>query len=166
MKTKTIEFPVWKKIWLGVDPKTADEFRKILKRSSFHLSNWAAEILDQPDFMVSSEELELELVLVTIEELGLSTGATHLDIYARVQELGLELAPAEAGPVLRLQYSNQPKGEYVLVGMDPITDSNGYPSIFCIAGHASDRLWLSARSVYPDRIWKDTHLWVFVKHNL
>ncbi|HVR57166.1 MAG TPA: hypothetical protein VMT72_10100 [Pseudolabrys sp.] len=54
-------------------------------------------------------------------------------IYSRAENLGLGLAPAEVGPELRLQYFNQPTGEFLNIGMRPITTWNGDLVIFTVA---------------------------------
>jgi hypothetical protein len=47
------------------------------------------------------------------------------DLYRRALQLGLELCPAEAAPHLRLEYLNQPVGEFLHVAMRPIATYGG-----------------------------------------
>jgi hypothetical protein len=54
-------------------------------------------------------------------------------VYARAQQLGFELAAAEVGPLLRLQYIDQPMGEFLIVGMEPIKTWSGEPVILNVA---------------------------------
>lgn len=76
----------------------------------------------------------MDLVLVSAAELGFKTDkATLAAIYARVREIGFELAAAEIGPQLRLQYLDQPVGEFLIVGMNPIKTSGGEPIILNVA---------------------------------
>ena len=58
--------------------------------------------------------------------------ASLADIYARAQQLGFGLAAAEVAPQLRLQYLDQPIGEF-LVGMEPIKTWKGVPVILTVA---------------------------------
>ncbi len=55
------------------------------------------------------------------------------EIYARAQQLGFGLAAAEIGPQLRLQYLDQPVGEFLIIGMAPIRTWNGEPVILTVA---------------------------------
>ena len=54
-------------------------------------------------------------------------------IYERAQLLGFELAAAEVGPQLRLQYFDQPIGEFLTIGMEPIRKWNGERDIIIVA---------------------------------
>ena len=94
----------------------------------------AAEILARPAFVVSSTKTEVELVAVSAAELGFKTDTVTLTaIYARARELGFKLAAAEVGPQLRLQYFDQPPGEFLTVGMEPIKTWSGEPVILNVA---------------------------------
>ncbi len=103
------------------------------------------------------------LVRVTVAELGFPNGETRREIYARALKLGLELCPSEVGPQLRLQYSDQPKGEWVIIGMEPITDSGGYSSVFYVVRDGAG-LWLNGYSGHPEVFfWDDSGHFVFVR---
>jgi hypothetical protein len=54
-------------------------------------------------------------------------------VYAWARQLGFELAAAEVGPLLRLQYTDQPMGEFLIVGMEPIKTWSGEPIILNVA---------------------------------
>ena len=152
------KFTTWKTIKLGTGLKTADDFRRALEDVGVNISDWANDILGKPAFTVASEETEVDLVKVTVAELGFKKGARHDQIYERVKKLGLELCPAEVGPQLRLQYQDQPNGERILVAMEPIIASDGYPLVFNV-GRGESGLWLygrwghSVRFRYPDDQW-------------
>ena len=74
----------------------------------------------------------MKLVAVSAAELGFETDTASLaDIYVRAQELGF--AAAEVAPQLRLQYFDQPIGEFLIVGMEPIKTWKGEPVILTVA---------------------------------
>ena len=67
-------------------------------------------------------------------ELGFETDTASLaDIYARARQLGFGLAPAELAPQLRLQYFDQPIGEFLIIGMEPLKTWKGEPVILNVA---------------------------------
>ena len=67
-------------------------------------------------------------------ELGFQTDTASLaNIYARAKELGFELAAAEIGLQLRLQYYDQPIGEFLIIGMEPLRTWKGEPVILTVA---------------------------------
>ena len=154
-------FKTWKTLKLGTAGlKTADDFRKAIKDRGMKISDWADDILGRPTFSVAAEETEIELVLVTVAELGFKNRAARRDIYKRAQELGLELCPAEVGPQLRLQHKDQPNGEWIPVAMEPIPDSDG--SLLCV-GHDVSDLWLCGKYGGPDTFWCGASSWAFAR---
>src|SRR6185437_14164477 len=54
-------------------------------------------------------------------------------IYATAQRLGFGLAPAEIAPQLRVQYLDQPIGEFLIIGMAPIQTWTGEAIILTVA---------------------------------
>ena len=156
------KFKTWKTIKLGTGLKTADDFRKTLKDNGFNISGWANDILRKPAFTVAAEETEVELVKVTVAELGFKRGARHEQTYERAKEFGLELCPPEVGPQLRLQYQDQPNGEWILVAMEPIIVSGGDPELFNV-GRSDSGLWLSSYWSSPGIFWYADCRWVFCR---
>jgi hypothetical protein len=76
----------------------------------------------------------VELLAVSAAELGFETDTASLaDIYARAQQLGFGFAAAEVAPQLRLQYFDQPIGEFLIIGMEPIKTWRGEPVILTVA---------------------------------
>jgi len=64
---------------------------------------------------------------------------------------------------LRLQYHDQPEGEWLFIAMEPIKkDSGGDPFLFRLDRGGYDR-WLVARYGGPDRSWGADCRFVFVR---
>ncbi len=152
----------WKTLKLGTGLKTADDFRKALKASGFRIGDWANDVLGKPKFAVSGVEREVELVKVTVKELTGKDRATRAEIYRVAKEKGLELCPAEVGPQLRLQYQDQPYGEWLVIAMEPITDSVGNLEVFDVRHGAGGR-WLGGRFGGPELVWYSVLRFVFRK---
>ena len=161
---KAIEktFPIWKTIKLGTGLKTADDFRKALQQSGCKIGTWGSGILGEPAFTASDTETEVDLANVSVAELGFKEGARRKDIYERAISLGLELCPNEVGPQLRLQYKDQPSGEWLRIAMEPISDSDGYLGIFEVE-RGDDDLWLYGNDGDSDAFWHDRSRFVFVR---
>ncbi len=155
-------FAIWKTIKLGTGLKTADDFRKALKRSGCKIGGWGNDILGKPTFTASDIEMEVDLVNVSVAELGFKEGATRKDIYNKAKKLGLELCLNEVGPQLCLQYKDQPSGEWIRIAMEPISDSDGDLSIFRVE-HDDRGLWLRGLYGFPDRFWLGYDRFVFVR---
>jgi len=125
--------PVWKTIAVGT---FANSFalRNALDAAGCGNGNSAGEVLARPAFTLSATKTEVELFAVSAAELGFQTDTASLaDIYARAQHLGFGLAAAEVAPQLRLQYFDQPIGEFLIIGMEPIKTWNGEPFILNVA---------------------------------
>jgi len=156
----TPRFDIWKTIKLGTGLKIAVDFRCALSDGKFRFSRLASDILGKPVFTAADEETELDLVKVTVAELGFKNGIMFDQIYERAKELGLELCPSEVGPQLRLQYKDQPNGEWILVAMEPIIDSEGYSDIFRV-GHHGSGVWLDGFWHFQGLFWAPDLPWVF-----
>lgn len=159
LRGKDIDFPTWKTIRLGTH-ETTDALFQALTANGCRISDWANDLLKK--ITVCPIEVDAELVVASVADLGFPNGATRKEIYERAAELGLKLCPPEVGPQLRLQYNDQPGGEWLLVAMEPITDSHGRPDVFDVA-RGSDGLWLYADDGGPAHFWYGSHLWVFLR---
>ncbi len=196
MKTKStasVELPIWKTVSLGTALKTALYFIAALDEMACRLEWWGEDLLGY--MPISNTPRSMPLVLVTGKSLGLSGKAFGLShdlvtlegVYRKAAEVGLEPCPAEVGPQLRLSYHDQPVGETIYVGMEPIQGSNEYPAIFvvsrasrskdmspldsmCVESRVSDagtaensQVTLDGTYGMEGRVWRRDALWVFAK---
>jgi hypothetical protein len=131
-------------------PDLEDDYRRRLERVNavraametapcpIFIGEDADEILGRPAFPFLKQPVELDLVVLSVFELGfgdqdarkeVELGArvevSLRDIYARALSLGFELCPAEVGPALRLQYLDQPTGEFLHIAMMPVARYTG-----------------------------------------
>ena len=144
------EFPTWKTVKMGTY-KDANDFTIAFKKYGFRISDWAGDILKK--ITLADTETEIELVLVTVADLGFTKATRRDAIYNRAKELGLDLVPAEVGPQLRLAYTDQPMGEWLLMAMEPIADSDGDLDVFDVERYG-DGQWLFANYGDPDYGWR------------
>ncbi len=153
---------IWKTIKLGTGPKTANDFRKALQDGGFLLGEWANDILGKTTFKAAKKKTEIDLVVISVAELGFKNGATLQDIYQRAQELGFDICPPEVGPQLRLQYKDQPNGEWLPIGMEPVVVSNGPLRVFSV-GRDDSGLWFDGHWGHPGAFWDPDDRWVFAR---
>jgi hypothetical protein len=155
------QWAAWKTINLGTGPRTADDFRRALAEKGCKLGEWGNDIIGKLAFSARSDEAEIKLVRITVAELGYVQGASRKDIYEQALKLGLDLCPSEVAPQLRLQYTDQPKGEVLIIAMEPITDSGGNLHVFNL-GCDANGLWLNADVGNPGGHLNATRQFVFV----
>src|SRR3989344_599286 len=130
---QAVDIKVWKTIKLGTH--SAKDLKKIILKQGFQISSWADDLMGQKAFTVAKTETEVDIAVLSVEELGrltnqdFSQGARYDAICGAIKQLG-ELCPSEVGPQLRMQYAAQPYGEWIVVAMEPISGSVGYPIVF------------------------------------
>ncbi|MFZ1720273.1 MAG: hypothetical protein WAU28_02875 [Candidatus Moraniibacteriota bacterium] len=139
------------------DAKTAIE---ALEGKGNAVGSYAKQMLVNVSF--SGEQKSFDLVSFSVKALGFPAGATRADIYKRAQELGLEICPAEVGPQLRLQYTDQPNNDYLLIGTEPVALADGGPSLFVVDRSDSDP-WLVDDLGKADYHWLGSHRFVFLR---
>jgi hypothetical protein len=127
------DVPVWRSITVGTFTDLA-ALRRAMSALGCGVGNSADEIIGRPVFTLSGKKTEVKLVAVSPAELGFEgETATLGNIYARAHLLGLQLAPAEVAPQLRLQYLDQPIGEFLITAMEPIRTWSGESIILTVA---------------------------------
>ena len=108
-----LETPIWKTITVG-GSKGVNAIRAAIETApcSIWISEEADEILGRPAFPFIKAPVELDLVVLSVSELGFGNRASRddaelgasvqvslHDIYVRAVSLGFELCPAEVGRV-------------------------------------------------------------------
>jgi len=157
------ELKVWKTIKLGMPGlRSAADLQKSIEDSGMKVNDRAKDILGKPAFTVATKETEVDLVKVSVAELGFTENTRYEKICERAKELDLLLCPNEVGPQLRLQYKDQPKDEWIRVAMESILNSGGNLCVFDVV-HVGDGLWLDGCYGYPDSLFVPGNLFVFVR---
>jgi hypothetical protein len=157
----TADIPIWRTAALGTY-NTIDALRDALNAKRIHVGNTADEMLGRSAFNLSKMRRDTRLVVLAVSQLGFDEdGASLADIYARARQLGFELCPAEVGPQLRLQYLNQPLGEFLHIAMAPIAGYAGEPTDFTVANGGAG-LILIGSDAYPNLIMPSAMRFVFI----
>jgi hypothetical protein len=122
------KFPVWKTVVLGrgnspgVSRTHRNEYRVELERGGHVVCQNGGRgfLLDQYDFPIAETETEVDLVVVTSNDLALAANSSYGEICARALEIGLELCPLEAGPVLRLNFKQRNGGGVYIAAKEEV----------------------------------------------
>ena len=127
-----------------------------------HLGDSAGQLIARPVFHLTRGKQALDLAVVSVAELGFAAGenVTLEDVYDRAYLLGFALLPAEAGPLLRLQYLDQPAGEFLHVAMQPIALYGG-AAIDLTVGNEGGALVLIGGDGRPNLVVPATTRFVF-----
>jgi hypothetical protein len=152
------KFEIWRTIRIG-GFRNADEVRKAIKNAGMNIGNYANDILGK--ILLATSETDVNIVLLSVADLGFKDGAEYGKICSRAKELGLELCPAEVGSQLRLQYKDQPNGEWLIVAMKPITDSDDDLILFFV-GRYDGGLWLGSSDGFSGSFWGSRYRFAFV----
>jgi hypothetical protein len=156
------EFPIWKTIKLG-QHKTAEAYRQALEARKRRSGEWVNDFLGRPACHCASEETTVDLVVVSVGELGFKSSALYSEICERAQALGLGLCAPEVGPALRLAYEDQPRGERLIVATAPFAASGDEVGLFSMEISGGGGLWLRGDCGPVDRFWELDRRFVFVR---
>lgn len=160
--------PVWRTIQLGVPPIITDAFLNYVSEENrnmqpelvrIRISENAESVLRCPEFEFIYDHIEVELVKVSLAQLGLEHRARLRDIFEAAKKRGFKKCHKEIGPRLRIKYLQQPQRERIVIGSDPIFDG-AYKNIFLLDSEKAE-LWLRAAPGNLDGFWDDTFKWVF-----
>jgi len=144
------DFAVYLEIEVG--GKNKDQFLAELQSSGFFVSNWAKDIMSE-DAWKPGEKETVKFARATMRDLGFTNNPKMREVLARIRELGHSLCEPQDGPAIRLALTDQSRGDYFWFAMEQITDSGGYPHVFCVPRSADDERWLTAHWAYPEEEW-------------
>lgn len=140
---------------------TLGESKASLKKklTEYKVSNWAKELFEKISI---SPKQDIDLVILTPRDLGFTGWPTTTELFAKAKAQGYDLCPQDVGPVLRVNYDDQPKGEWLVIAMEPITVSGGSQDVFYVE-HGGDERWLYANRGDPGGVWSADCRFVFVR---
>ncbi|TSC91201.1 MAG: hypothetical protein CEN90_583 [Parcubacteria group bacterium Licking1014_17] len=145
---------------ITIGGKTWQELEKEMRARNIKIGDYALDMMKSKEFKTLEQAEVGDYVRLKVDSLGLQGTPTTDQIYARANELGLDLCPTEVGPHYRLQYMNQPLGEYFCIAMKQIAARDGYPYVFSVY-RGVDGLWLSYDWAEPAYQWRQGNGFVF-----
>src|SRR3989338_2502860 len=169
-KTTVVEIPFrfLRTITLGTH-KDVPTLQSAITDAGKKISDWGNGIMDQPAFTIAQQEEKLHLVETSVAEIGFPKGTTYKTFRERAvgtevefegETYTVELCPNEAGPKLRIEYDDQPKGEWLRVAMEAITDSDGSLGLFDV-GRGGGDVWLFGNDGHGGRDWDGEDRFMF-----
>lgn len=126
-----------------------------------NVGSWAKDISSK--VVIQKKKEKVDLVIRSVADLGFPISATRKEIYDAALKQGLFLCPAEVGLQLAANYKDQPKGEWLLIAMEPITGSGGRLVVFHVERDDDSEQWLDGNYGHPDRVWLADRRWVFMR---
>ncbi len=152
-------FKFWRTVELGNGLKTAEDFEKALKEAGREISDEARKMLKEVEKEISQAasygKRKVDLFEATPAELGLPDGGTLDQIYTAAAKNDFERC-LEAGPQSAIQYEDQPKDDYRLIGAD---NRRAFRVIRSLVG----KRWLYARDCAPGLVWDPVNHFVWVR---
>lgn len=123
-------FSTWKTVTVGMYRST-DELAKAFKIAAVSMDNgYAPELIRR--IRLSNHIRQIEVLRVRVGEFfGTEETVTLASLYDKAGNLGCAPLLAEAGLQIAMAYPEQPRGETLLIGMDPVT-LKGHKLIFAL----------------------------------
>jgi hypothetical protein len=140
-----VDWPVWQRVTLG-RYRGVRAVRDALDAARVRVGDTADEILGRPAFSFSTIPVTVDLVVLSAKDLGFTRSVSHAEIDRRAVQLGLELCPAEVGPLLRLAYLDQPVGEFLRIAMKPVATWSGTPVTLTLANGGAGLILVGGES--------------------
>lgn len=149
-----------------VGAKDRNELLTDMENQKIWISLTAKEMIESPGFMPQTDRFGgliqlfrgeskssevLDVVRLKVSDLGFTSSPTTDQIFAKAMECGLVLCPAEVGPQYRLQYIDQPQGDWIHIGMEPLVVPDTSSCIFRLTNY--EGLGLTEHWTWPDSRW-------------
>lgn len=151
---------VWKNIKLGALSNDCC-IGHPLSAAGMRLSLWGDDLCRHAAY-VNGPEMVAPLIAPTVRELGFKTAVPRRSIIRRALGDGLRLCRVDVGPHLRLQYPDQPRGEWIIVAMEPLR-RGAYYGVFAVGhGLRDGTRWLDGHTGHDDALWHPNQRFVFV----
>ena len=148
-----------------------------LQQSSISLNQYGEKLLFDDRFTTTETTYSVEIVELSVRDLGFPNGATLPEIYKQANELGLQLCPPELGPYLRLEYADQVEGNSgnlsqkneahsgsVTIASEIISDEESFPKGFYVR-KVDGVLWLRGYVADNLHVWNPDNRFIFKSGN-
>ena len=151
------------------------ELRQRLREHRVQLNQAADSLFKDERFITLSQPTTMEVVCLSVADLGFADGARYEQLTARAHESRLSECPLELGPHLRLQFLDQAEGASpavasrhcappgaITIASAPLDGTDETPKGFYLRRIAGV-LWLRGFWSGPDHLWNSGDYFVFVR---
>lgn len=132
-----------------------------LTKQGIQFNAYAKTLFADPNFWLSEKTEIVNLVKVSLLELGLTKPSYYNDIVASAEAQGLKLCPLSLAAFLRLAYLDQPEGPYLHVASAKPSQDEEYPNGFYLRNLEST-LWLRGYRASDDWEWPIDSEFIFI----
>lgn len=146
---------------IGIGGQNKEELLASLAANSVQLNQYAHMLFDHRRFETSEQSRSVIVTILTVAELGFSSGATSDDIFASAGASGFDLCPIELAAHFRLQYLEQPDGPYITVASAKICNDAAFPNGFYLR-RLDGTLWLRGYRASTDYVWEPASRFAFL----
>ena len=151
------------------------ELLQALSELNVQLNEAAFRLFEDRRFMTVGQRQLIEIVALSVSDLGFQEGATYGELTARAFGSGLVECPLELGPHLRMQFLDQPEGAHAMpighgqappgsitVASSPLDESDETAKGFYLR-RVDGQLWLRGYWSWAGHIWSPTDILVFAR---
>ncbi len=156
---QTFENKVFRRT-IELTTRTNEEYLEALDAQGMQIRDWTRDNILLNLTPLAKKE-SVNLVSFSVSNLGLSDGVTLKQIYAKANELGLDLCDPHVGPEMRLAFKDQPANSFYRIAMKPVIKPGGREVVFGVDRLGDDVLWLDRDGGDTDGTWYANHVFVF-----
>ncbi len=146
---------------IEIGGKTKKQLETELIQNHIIIDNSAEFIMYNKDFTMNKERKPIDLVRLTVRDLGFENGTTIEQICQKAQELGLDLVPAEVGPHYCLQHLDQSVHQGTFICMKQFSDVDGCLPMFNV--ERGGNLWMIGLWLKPTYKKDPDSSWLFTR---
>lgn len=153
------KFSIFKEITIGGLSK--EKLLQQLSEADIQFNKYAEILFDHSQFSPASETEKVELVKVTLTDLGLADTCSFEEFSDRASALGLKLCPLYLAAFLRLEYLDQPDGPYLTVASFKPQGDGNFPNGFYLRKF-ENALWLRGYQADGFSGWPESNEFIFM----
>lgn len=155
---QTIENKVFRRT-IELTSRTSEEYLEAFDVQGMQIRDWTRDNILQNLTPLANKE-SVNLVSFSVSNLGLPDGVTLREIYAKANELDLDLCDPHVGPEMRLAFKDQPTNSFYRIAMKPVIKPGGREVVWGV-DRLGDGLWLDRDGGETDGTWYADHVFTF-----